>query len=124
MFVRLNKTPAKPASTMMSAGDRDVNKDKIKTTAQIPMQILSARDFWASFVTAFKIKTQTQARMPLNACLTIGRSAKFLRHAAIIVMIIMEGVTIPNVAKIAPGIPAVLYPTKVAVFTAIIPATL
>ena len=39
-------------------------------------------------------------------------------------MIIREGKTIPDVEKIEPIIPALLYPTKVATFTAIIPGVL
>ncbi len=37
------------------------------------------------------------------------------------VMIIIDGLTIPNVATIPPIIPFLLYPMKVAVLTAMIP---
>ena len=36
-------------------------------------------------------------------------------------IIIIDGVTTPNVAIIPPGMPATLHPTNVAVFTAMTP---
>ena len=70
---------------------------------------------------AFKINTHTQTLTPLNAWITIGKSAKLLKNAAIRVIITTDGVTTPKVAITPPIKPAILYPIKVATFTAITP---
>jgi len=48
-------------------------------------------------------------------------SAKFCKKAAMAAMMIMDGKTTPSVARIPPNMPASVYPTKVAVFTAMMP---
>lgn len=68
-----------------------------------------------------KISTHTQARIPAKASLTISSSEKFEIKAAIMLIITTEGKTTPNVAKTPPMDFLSLYPTKVAVFTAMMP---
>ena len=71
--------------------------------------------------TALKIRTQTQTRIPAKAFCTIARCAKFWINAAMTVIMIRDGNTTPRVATIPPMEPASPCPTKVAVFTAIMP---
>ena len=46
--------------------------------------------------------------IPFMAFLTHGMESKVAMNLAIQIMIIMEGVIIPKVAKMAPGMPAIL----------------
>ena len=55
------------------------------------------------------------------AFLTQGMESKFEMNLAISTMIIMDGLTMPKVAATAPGVPAILCPTKVETLTAMIP---
>ena len=73
-------------------------------------------DFYQSFYHHIEVRTQTQTRMPAKAFWTIARSEKFWMKAAMTVMMIRDGNTTPRVAMMPPAIPAVLWPTKVAVF--------
>ena len=72
-------------------------------------------------MTALKIRTQTQTRMPAKASFTGWNWAKLARQAAITVMMMREGVMTPRVATIPPMVPFRLTPMKVAVLTAITP---
>ena len=64
---------------------------------------------------------QTQARIPLKACVTAGTSWKWERQAAMVEMITSPGETTPSVARMPPRMPRCLAPTKVEVFTAMMP---
>ena len=89
-------------------GDKLVTIDNIETAINIAKVNLSTIDFLPSLIIAFKINTHTQTLTPLNAWITIGKSAKLVRNAAINVIIITDGVITPKVAIIPPIIPAIL----------------
>ena len=78
-------------------------------------------ELFHSFITALNIKTQTQTRMPAKALLTTGASAKPLRTAAIIVMMISAGQTVPSAATIPPNVPLRFCPINIMVLTMMIP---
>ena len=108
------------------AGETVIGRDPEKTvnakiTAKISPVFTSNIDFFQSRVTAFRISTQTQTLIPAKAFLTTCRSAKLLRHSAIIVIRIIGIVIKPSVAARAPAAPFLLSPMNVETFTAIIP---
>ena len=97
---------------------------KVATTKEMMARIipsLSTTDFFHMPETALIIKTPTTTRMPPNAFCTTGRWAKLVSTAAMTMIMTREGNTPPAVAKIAPGIPFLLYPMNVAVLTKITP---
>ena len=81
----------------------------------------SSTAFLNSLITLDRISATTPARTPLKAWTTNSKCMKFCRKAAISMMITKEGNTSPRVAITPPAMPAWLRPTKVAVFTAMMP---
>ena len=68
-------------------------------------QIRSMTDPFHNLITAFKTNTQTATRIQLNACWTIGISAKLCKNEASIIIMTKDGKTTPEVATRAPIIP-------------------
>ena len=91
------------------------------TAAKISAAGQSLTEPFSSFTTALKISTHTHTRMPAKACCTQARWEKLLMTPASAVMMTRDGNTMPSVAAMPPRIPACFCPTKVAVFTAMMP---
>ena len=82
--------------------------EHIATARNISRHFLSITEFFQSFSIELKIRTHTQTLIPAKAFCTAGTSAKAVRNTAIRVIIIMEGVTAPSPAAIAPAVPFLL----------------
>ena len=77
--------------------------------------------FLKRLMTVVVSKAAIPTLIPFIAFFTHGMESKLAMNSAIKVIMIIEGEIMPRVAKMAPGIPACLWPTKVETFTAMIP---
>ena len=89
------RQPAMPERTISMTVGMLVKRDKTRTMKNNSQLVLSMRAFFPNLMTASKIRTVTQARIPSKACFTIARSAKFKRKAAMDVIIKREGKITP-----------------------------
>ena len=113
--------PAAAASATNTTGDRSVSSASASTTAKITPAGQSFTALLNSFTTALKISTHTHTRIPAKACCTHARWENVLMTPASAEMMTSDGNTMPMVATMPPRIPCCFCPTKVAVFTAMMP---
>ena len=116
-----SRLPSTPATMTDSTGEKSKNTAAAKSTMYITRVALSTMADLMSLSTAFRMKTQTQTRMPARAFCTQTRLAKLLMSAAMMEMMTSEGEMTPSVATMPPMFPAFFRPMKVAVLTAMTP---
>ena len=113
--------PSRAAAATKITGESSVSRDAASTARKISPAAQSFTEPLNSFTTALKISMHTHTRIPAKACCTHSRWEKLLITPARAVIMSSDGNTIPSVAMIPPSTPACFCPTKVAVFTAIMP---
>ena len=95
-----------PAPITSNTVETLVNIAKIRATAKIKKPILFLILPLPNFNTALIINIHTATRIQFRACCTMAKLEKFVIKPAIILIMMMDGVTTPRVAAIAPGTPA------------------
>lgn len=104
-----------------SMGEKESKNDSrndIIATIKVDLDLI---DFFARLITALQIIAATTTRTPFKKCPTISYCKRFDIKNAIIEIIIKGKNIIPSVENMLPTTPFLLYPTKVATLTAIIP---
>ena len=92
----------------ITTGDTPKKATAANVTSRITLVGTSTTPFFAIFHTDCSTSAQTAMRIPANACCTTARCANCWINAAMIVIIISDGVIMPAVAAMPPRMPCVL----------------
>ena len=111
--MKIEATTTRIVLTLKKAIPKNANKNKIKAK-------MLEKIFFLNPHKTFVSRAATTTFIPAKAFFTVIFSLKPDKNFAIIEIMIIEGVTTPNVAMIAPRIPAREYPKKVDRFIAIL----